>query len=178
MTTTRSEPTQPTGPTGPTEHRVDSAQYVLAAVLALVGVYTLYDATTLNVGFGDPVGPRVFPYVIGSVMIALAILLAIATARGDLPAAEEGEDVDLTTKPDWVTVAKLLGFFAFNIATVNLLGWAITGAILFAGCAWSLGSRTVLRDVIIGAVLSVSSWYFFYSGLGIALTPGILDGIL
>ena len=51
-------------------------------------------------------------------------------------------------------------------------------ALLFAGCAWSLGSRTVVRDLIVGAVLSVSSWYFFYVVLDVPLTPGILDGIL
>lgn len=79
--------------------RVDRAQFGLAAVLALVGIYTIVDARGLNVGFGDPIGPRVFPYIIGSAMVLLAVLLAVATARGDTPAAEEGEDIDLTTRP-------------------------------------------------------------------------------
>ena len=51
--------------TAPQEQTTDRAQYGLAAVLALVGVYTIIDARGLNVGFGDPIGPRVFPYVIG-----------------------------------------------------------------------------------------------------------------
>ena len=158
--------------------RVDRAQYLLAAGLAVVGLLTIIDARGLNVGFGDPVGPRVFPYVIGAVMLLLAVLLAIATSRGDVAAGEEGEDIDLTTPPDWVTVGKLVGILVLNIALVNLLGWAITGALLFAGCAWALGSRTLLRDVLVGAVLSVGSWYFFYVGLDVPLPPGILDGIL
>ena len=77
-----------------------------------------------------------------------------------------------------MTVAKLVGVICFTIATVDLLGWAITGGVLFAGAAWALGSRTLVRDVIVGFVLSVASWYAFYSGLGIPLSPGILDGIL
>jgi putative tricarboxylic transport membrane protein len=158
--------------------RIDKAQYVLAAVLAGVGIYTLVDARGLTVGFGDPVGPRVFPYVIGSTMILLAVLLALATARGDVAEGEAGEDIDLASPPDWVTVGKLVGILLLNVLLVNLLGWAVTGALLFAGCAWALGSRTLLRDVIVGAVLSVSSWYFFYVGLGVPLPPGILDGIL
>ncbi|MCY7400287.1 MAG: tripartite tricarboxylate transporter TctB family protein [Nocardioides sp.] len=158
--------------------RIDRAQFGLAAVLAVVGLYTIIDARGLNVGFGDPIGPRVFPYVIGAVMLLLAVLLAIATARGDIPQAEEGEDVDLTTPPDWMTVAKLVAILVLNILLVNVLGWAITGALLFAGCAWSLGSRTLVRDLIVGLVLAVASWYFFYVGLGVPLSPGILDGIL
>ena len=164
--------------TAPQEQRTDKAQYGLAVVLALVGAYTIIDARGLNVGFGDPIGPRVFPYAIGTVMLLLAVLLAVATSRGDVPQAEEGEDVDLTSPPDWLTVAKLVAILVLNLLLVNVLGWAITGALLFAGCAWALGSRTLVRDVIVGAVMSVASWYFFYSGLGVPLSPGILDGIL
>jgi putative tricarboxylic transport membrane protein len=160
------------------EQSIDRAQYGLAAVLALVGIYTIIDARGLNVGFGDPIGPRVFPYIIGTAMVVLSVLLAVATARGDVPQAEEGEDVDLSTPPDWLTVGKLVGILVLNILLVNVLGWAITGGLLFAGCAWALGSRTLLRDLIVGVVLAVASWYFFYSGLGVPLSPGILDGIL
>ncbi|QCC78635.1 tripartite tricarboxylate transporter TctB family protein [Nocardioides daphniae] len=163
--------------TGPVRSH-DRAQYLLALVLAVVGVYTVLDARGLNVGFGDPIGPRVFPYVIGTGLVLLAVLLAIATSRGDVPQAEEGEDVDLTTPPDWLTVAKLVAICVLNLVLVNVLGWAITGAFLFAGAAWALGSRTLVRDIAVGVVLSVGSWYFFYSGLGVQLTPGILDGIL
>lgn len=157
---------------------IDRAQYVLAAALAVVGIYTLVDARGLSVGFGDPVGPRVFPYVVGGAMVVLAVLLAVATARGDVAEGEEGEDIDLTTPIDWQTVGKLIGVLVLNLLLVNVLGWAITGALLFAGCAWALGSRTLLRDLIVGAILSVASWYFFYVGLGVPLTPGILDGVL
>ena len=157
---------------------VDRSQYLLAAALLAVGIYTIIDARGLNVGFGDPVGPRVFPYVIGTGMVVLSVLLAVATARGDVAEAEAGEDIDLTTPPDWLTVGKLVGILVLNLLLVNLLGWAISGALLFAGSAWALGSRTLLRDLLVGAVLSVASWYFFYVALGVPLTPGILDGIL
>jgi putative tricarboxylic transport membrane protein len=157
---------------------VDRGQYVLAAALALVGVWTIIDARGLTVGFGDPVGPRVFPYVVGAAMLVLAVLLAVATARGDVPEGEEGEDIDLTTRPDWLTVGKLVGILVLNMLLVDVLGWAITGALLFAGCAWALGSRTLLRDLVVGVVLSLGTWYFFYVGLDVPLSPGILDGVL
>jgi len=57
-------------------------------------------------------------------------------------------------------------------------GWVITGTMLFGGAATILGNRHYVRNIVIGAVLSLISFYAFYSGLGIPLPAGILDGIL
>jgi putative tricarboxylic transport membrane protein len=158
---------------------VDKAQYGLAAFLAVVGAYVVYDATTLSDGFADqPVQPYAFPYVIGGVLLVLSVMLAIATARGDTPQAEEGEDVDLTQPSDWATLVKLGLVFLANILLIDWLGWAITGALLFVGTAYVLGSRTLIRDIGVGVALSVGTWYGFYSGLGLAIPAGILDGVL
>jgi putative tricarboxylic transport membrane protein len=159
--------------------RIDKAQYGLAGLIAVIGGYVLYDASTLHPGFADqPVQPNAFPYVIGIVLIALAALLAVATARGNLPHAEEGEDVDLSVQADWRTVGLLVAVFALNIALIDWLGWAITGALLFAGAAWVLGNRRLLLNLLIGFVLSVGTWYGFYVGLGVPIPAGILDGVL
>ena len=83
-----------------------------------------------------------------------------------------------TRGSDWRTVALLAGVFALNVALIDWLGWAITGALLFAGAAAALGSRTHVRDLAIGAALSVGTWYGFYVGLGIPIPPGVLDGVL
>lgn len=158
---------------------VDRAQYGLAAFLVVVGGYTLYDAAGLEAGFADqPVQPYAVPYVVGAVLVLLGVLLAVATARGDRPEAEDGEDVDLSGGSDWRTVGLLTAVFAANVALIDWLGWAITGALLFAGAAGVLGSRTHVRNLAIGVALSVGTWYGFYVGLGIPIPPGVLDGVL
>jgi putative tricarboxylic transport membrane protein len=72
----------------------------------------------------------------------------------------------------------LVGVFVAVILLVNPLGWAITGTLMFAAVATILGSRHYVRNVAIGAVLALASFYGFYAGLGIPLPAGILDGIL
>jgi putative tricarboxylic transport membrane protein len=162
------------------DKRIDKAQYLVCAVLVAVGAFVIYDALSLEPGFAkvDPVGPKMFPVVIGVVLIALAIVLAIAIPRGSVGEADAGEDVDPDAPSDWRTVGLLVGLFVATILLVEPLGWAITGALLFAGTATVLGSRHYVRNIVIGAVLSVGSFYAFYSGLGIPLPAGILDGIL
>jgi putative tricarboxylic transport membrane protein len=158
----------------------DKAQYIVCAVLAVVGAFLILDALTLEAGFAkvDPVGPKFFPIVIGIVLIGLAIVLALAIPRGSKGEAELGEDIDPNSPADWRTVGLLVGLFVAVIVLINPLGWAITGTLLFAGAATILGNRHYIRNIVIGAVLSVGSFYAFYSGLGIPLPAGILDGIL
>jgi putative tricarboxylic transport membrane protein len=162
------------------ERRADKAQYLVCVVLVAVGVFLIYDALTLEAGFAkvDPVGPMMFPVVIGLVLIALAAILAIAIPRGSVGQADAGEDVDPTTPGDWRTVGLLVGILVAVIVLVDPLGWVIAGTLLFAGTATVLGNRHYIRNIAIGLVLALISFYAFYSGLGIPLPAGILDGIL
>lgn len=158
---------------------VDTAQYALAGFLGLVGAYVVYDATTLDPGFADqPVEPSTFPYVVGGVLILLAVLFAVATARGDVAEAEDGEDVEIADGSDWRTVGLLGLLLLANLILIDFLGWAITGALLFAGAARILGSHSLIRDLAIGTALSLGTWYGFYVGLNIPIPAGILDGVL
>lgn len=156
----------------------DLAQLGLAGFLVLVGVVTLWDTTRLEVGFADPVGPQAFPYVVGTGSLLLGLALGLAALAGSRGEVEGGEDVDLDQATDWQTVGRLVGVLVLTVLTVSWLGWALTGAGLFAGAAWALGSRTLVRDVLVGLVLAVGSWYAFVVGLGVPLAPGVLDGIL
>ena len=158
---------------------IDKAQYGFAAFLVLAGAWVLVDAVGLEDGFADqPVQPYALPYVVGAVLVLLGVLLAVATARGDLPESDEGEDIDLTQGTDLKTVGLLAAVLVVNLALINFLGWAITGALLFVGATYALGSRTLVRDICVGVALSVGSWYAFYVGLGVPIPAGILDGVL
>ena len=61
----------------------------------------------------------------------------------------------------------LLGVFVANVLLIDVLGWVISGALLFFGCAWALGSRHHVRDALISVALSLVTFYGFYLGLGI-----------
>lgn len=163
-----------------TGHTVDYAQYVVVAVLAVVGGFLVYSGLTLDEGFAkvDPVGPKFFPLVIGIAALVLAVILAVAIPRGSKGEADAGEDIDPEAPGDWRTVGMLIALFVGMILLVHPLGWVITSALFFAGAATILGSRHYVRNVVIGVVLALASFYAFYSGLGIPLPAGILDGIL
>ena len=158
----------------------DYAQYLVVAVLVAVGVFLIITSQSLPETFAkvDPVGPGFFPMVIGVAAVLLAAILAIAIPRGSRGEADAGEDIDPDMPSDWRTVGLLIALFIALILLVNPLGWAITSALFFAGAATVLGSKHYVRNLAIGVVLALASFYAFYSGLGIPLPAGILDGIL
>ena len=134
----------------------DYAQYVVCAVMVAVGGFLIYDALSIPGGYAevDPVGPRLFPLAIGVALLVMAVILAVAIPRGFRGEADAGEDIDPDMPSDWRTVGMLIALFVMLIVLVKPLGWAITGALFFAGCASVLGSRHYVRNVVIGAVLA------------------------
>jgi putative tricarboxylic transport membrane protein len=152
----------------------------MAALLGVVGGVVIRDAASLPTTYAqaDPVGPRTLPFLVGGLLLACAILLAVDVLRGGHGEAEGGEDIDLDHPTEWGVVIPLIGFFVANIVLVDRLGWVISGAILFWGCAWTLGSRHFARDAVVSATLGLASFYLFYAGLGIHLPAGVLEGVL
>lgn len=175
-----SAPEQERPADAPEVRRIDWAQYVVVAVLVFVGGFLVISALTLAPGFAkvDPLGPKFFPLVIGIAALVLAVVLGVAIPRGSRGEADAGEDIDPDMPSDWRTVGLLVALFVAMILLVEPLGWVVMGTLFFAGAATILGSRHYVRNVVIGLVLALASFYAFYSGLGIPLPAGILDGIL
>jgi putative tricarboxylic transport membrane protein len=162
------------------EPRPDRAQYGVCAFLAIVGGLVIVDALRLRhiVSSNDPIGPKPVPIVLGALLLLIAILYAVDVARGGSGEAEAGEDVDPTSPVDWRTVLLLVGSFVANLVLIEPLGWVISGAVLFWGSAFALGSRHHIRNVFIAAALSLTTFYAFAIGLGVNLPAGVLQGIL
>jgi putative tricarboxylic transport membrane protein len=148
--------------------------------LAGLGALVLWDAsqTSRNLVQRGPVGPTAIPIGIGIALIVLAILLARDVLRGGHGESETGEDVDLSHPSDWRTVLLLIAAYLVNAALIERLGWPISGALLFWGAAYALGSRHFLRDPLIAFALSLVTYLVFARQLGISLPPGVLEGII
>ena len=158
----------------------DRELFGVCAGMALRGAYVLFDASRIGdvSSSNDPVGPKPMPILLGVLLIVVALFYAVDVARGGHGEAEEGEDIDLSTKVDWRTIGLLIAAFAVNAVLIEPLGWVISGALLFWGSAFALGNRHHVRGLAIGVALSLITFYAFAVGLGVNLPAGILQGIL
>jgi putative tricarboxylic transport membrane protein len=152
----------------------------VAGLLLALGGLVLWDASRINAGLAQsgPVGPKAVPVLIGALLIVCAVFLAADVLRGGRGEAEGGEDVDLSHPSDWRTVLLLVAAFLANVVLIEPVGWWFSGAVLFWGCVYALGSRHYVRDAVLAFAMSFLTYYLFAGGLGIALPAGVLQGIL
>lgn len=158
----------------------DRAELGICALLALLGVLVLVDAIQIPTDFTQrgPVGPKAVPVVVGVLLLVTAALLARDVLRGGRGEAEGGEDVDLSAPSDWRTVLLLSAAFLANAALIGVVGFPISGAILFWGAAYALGSRNFVRDPLIAAAMSIVTFLLFNNVLGVPLPGGPLMEVL
>jgi len=177
-----------------------SARFVetlAAVVIILLGVWTLGQAMELRQGPGyAAVGPRIFPMVVGvGFLVAGAALLLGALRRGDpalaptpapvSPAERTAtapddalgiRDDDPSTAPtDWPTLAGVAALLAGYVVLFVPLGFILSSALLLVGGARVLGSRSPVRDVAAGVLVSLAAYVVFTRLLGLELPPGPLD---
>ena len=155
-------------------------EYVFAAVCAALGAYAIIGAGFIRVppGSASVLGPRVFPYAVGVLLVAASVAVVVQLVRGRRGVPDEGEDVDPDAPTDWLTVAKLVVCFLSQIVLIEFAGWPLAVTVLFAGAAWSLGAKRWWMAVAVGFGLGLVTQLVFGSWLGLSLPAGpLLDWI-
>lgn len=166
-------------PTGAPSGAVRAAapDVIIAAGVILLGAATLFGAARITVPLSsNVVGPRALPYAVGVVLMLSGLAVLADALRGRLGAPEEGEDVDANAPTDWICLSKITLAFVVHIAVVDLVGWALAGALLFTLVAWSLGAN-IVKAALTGLVIGFVAHALFVSALGVTLPPGPFEGV-
>lgn len=179
MSSTISSLEAPKAPKAAKAAKGGRSEYGVALLLLGLGAWAITDALSLtDTASRGPVDARTVPLVVGLLLVLMGVLLTVDLLRGGRGEQEGGEDVDLSHGSDWRTIGLLIASFAANALLIDRVGWPVSGAVLFFGTTYALGSRHYVRNVIISIAMSVGSWYLFFAVLGIKLPAGLLKGIL
>ena len=105
---------------------------------AALGLYAIVGAGFIRVppGSASVLGPRVFPYFVGAILLVAASVAVIVdrSPRGHRGQPDEGEDVDPNAPTDWRTVAASSSLcFLSLLVLIELAGWPFAVAVLFGG---------------------------------------------
>ena len=147
-----------------------------------VGLVVLADTWTAPAAAAyAQVGPQVFPYMIGGLVVLLGGLLAAsALRRGSWrdPDEEAALAVGSGQGPAWGRLGwVVLGLLA-NLALIGWLGFVLASTVLFACVARGFASARPGRDLAIGFALALAAYLGFARLLAIRLGDGLLERLL
>lgn len=148
-------------------------EFLFALALTALGGMTVALAGSINVPVsGADIGPRVFPYVVGTLLTVVGAALCVQVLRGNVGEEETEEDVDESAPTDWRTVALLIGAIVVHTFLILPAGWPAAAFVLFSAVAWVLGARPWWHSLLIGAGLALLLQFAFGGLLGLSLPPG------
>jgi putative tricarboxylic transport membrane protein len=152
--------------------RARLGEIIFAVLTIALGMFALVGSFGIRVPESNRVGPTVFPVLVAVILVIAGGAVLIGVIRGHLGSPEESEDVDLSHKPDWLTIAKLVGLLVAHLLLIDLIGWAFAAALLFGGAAWSLGAKRWWVALLVGLGLGLTVQIVFGLMLGLSLPLG------
>ncbi len=152
--------------------RARIGELIFAGLSLALGVFALVGSFGIRVPESNRVGPTVFPVVVAVILMISAAAVLVGVLRGRFGSPEESEDVDLSHRPDWLTIAKLVGFLVAHLLLIELIGWAFAAAILFGGSAWALGAKRWWVALLVGLGMGLTVQIVFGELLGLSLPLG------
>lgn len=145
------------------------------ALTAIVGLFVAGYAWTFPPMPGQPVGPGLFPMLVGVGLFAFGTLLAASGwRRGEGPAVAFD---DWTGKPRMVMCgAAVPAALVFYALVVDRLGFLFTSVALLAGLFFAFGVRRAwIAPIAVIATLALH--YAFYTLLRVPLPWGVLEAV-
>ena len=156
-------------------------ELVFTSFLFVVAVVVLVDTFGMTksnaVGF---VGPEVFAYIVGGLLLVLSGAQIIAVIRGERGTPEGVEGGVAVSDPNWKAFGLLALALVLYSFLMPILGFPIMGAVLYFMVAKAIGAKHNLRTAIIAALLSLAIFFAFNEGLQLQLPSGLdtVDNIL
>lgn len=149
-------------------------ELVFTSFLFVVAVTVLVDTFNIKksnaVGF---VGPEVFAYIVGGLLLVLSGAQIIAVIRGERGTPEGVEGGVAVSDPNWKAFGLLAGALVLYAFLMPILGFPIMGAVLYFLVAKAIGAKSNLRTAIIAVLLSIAIFFAFNEGLQLQLPSGL-----
>ncbi len=152
------------------ERRPQGAAFVIAAGLAGLAALILWDAAGLKQDGGySGVGPADVPKLIAYVLLVLAALTVVSGLKGDLPRPARQAPAPVL----WV-----LGGLSLQLVLLHIVGFVISGAILFGMTARGFGQRPLWKALAVGLALALVIYGAFDRLLQLNLPSGPLERLI
>lgn len=153
-----------------TAFRLRPGELLMSLVLIAIGAFVVLETGSIGETQAAQVGPRLFPYLIGSGLGLCGAWLGWQALTGgwrNVPLDKGEHDA-----PDWPGFAFISAGVVLHMVLIGWAGFILASALLFALVARGFGSTRPWRDLVLGLALSALVFVAFTFGLDLNLPAG------
>ena len=143
-------------------------------VLAIAAVYGVGSTHIAAASGYAGIGPAFFPWVVTILLALCGVMLIREAASGGFRSFEPE-----ATPPGgarWGRFALASAGMLINAALITRIGFTLSCALLFAIVAFACGSRQMVRNVVVGLLVSYPVFLMFNKVLGLNLPVLLANG--
>jgi putative tricarboxylic transport membrane protein len=141
-----------------------------ATVVLLLGAGYLWEAIFMEeVTIGDPLGPKVFPIILGALMVALGFSLLVR------PAGASQSRPFTRTAVSALILAGLLCAYGFGI---EWIGYPLATFLFLLASSRLLGEKSWVAGLVMPLAVSLGVFVLFTQALDIPLPLGFIEKLM
>lgn len=147
---------------------------ILTTMLMLFGIVYLWMTYQIPVGsFGDPMGPRAFPFILGTILVLCTLVLIVQGYRKQKRASDPQTD-DRAVPASLRLIVGIAVWSGFYVFFFESLGYLLATTIYILGLTNWLYRGHILLNLIISVGFTLISYVLFVKFLGAMLPMGVI----
>lgn len=148
--------------------------YIIAAVLMGLSIVYIYATSQLaSYEVGDPLGSKVFPFLLGTGMVLAALLLLLETYRARGKGSHRGEKGSKKNR-HLAVIGAVVCWTVIFIMSLESLGFLLSTSVYLIVFMSYLNPKKILLHIIVSIVVSGTLYAVLVKGLGVSLAKGIV----
>ena len=122
------------------------------------------------------VSPKIFPYVVASILMILSAVLFVRVLSGDHAIPDGLTEEDVIEPWDFKTFGIVFASLLAFLLLIERAGFIIAASITFFGITVAFDNKKHLRSIIFGTLFITLVYFSFTKFLNVQLPAGIFEG--
>lgn len=154
---------------------------IVAVTIAFAAAYFYETGQIELLSFGDPIGPRIFPYLIGGLLVIGAATLAFELSRqakhqeanAPVDSSPAPEERQRTRRVHWM-IGGVCAWVLLYIFAFDRVGYVLCSIVFLAGLTFYFHPRKWFVNSAVSLLLPIVTYVVFHNFLHVSLPAGIL----
>jgi putative tricarboxylic transport membrane protein len=140
----------------------------------IAGLYSIGIFQIPLLGFGDPLGPRLFPLILAVSLALIGVVLLIEGRGASGTRADFARLSAYFRHSDFRTAAAVIAWTGLYYVAFKPVGYLVSTTVLLFGLMMAFHHGSRLIGAVIAVLFAAGSYFLFFGLFGVPLPRGIL----